>query len=43
MNIIYPIVAIHFSSIAIGVGREEISTVVLHGRFDLKYSEYILL
>jgi hypothetical protein len=30
------IVAIHFNSIAIGVGKESIATVVLQGWFSLK-------
>ena len=28
----------HFNSMAMGVGKQLISTVVLHGRFSLKYS-----
>lgn len=32
------IVAIHFNSIAIGVGKALISMVVRHGWFSLKYS-----
>ena len=37
------IVAIHFNSIAIGVGNDKTSTVVRQGRLSEKYSAYIRL